>query len=77
MTPQAVAEDARLLKALKKKFKSYTNIGVRVGYPRHTASAAVCNWVRRGIPYKYKVLYPELFMPHIVPSGQAEQSAQK
>lgn len=73
LPPEVIEEDRRNLSALKKKFKTYTNVGVRIGLPRHTASATVCNWARRGIPYKYKVMFPELFMPHLTAGSQDEQ----
>lgn len=77
LPPAVVEEDRRNLLALKRKFKTYTNVGIRIGLPRHTASATVCNWVRRGIPYKYKVMFPELFMPHLMAGSQDAQSSQK
>lgn len=74
---QDLEQDRINLDRLKKQFGSFKNIGLRVGFTEKTANQNITNWYARGIPYRTKVRYPELFMPHIVGQSQDEQSSKK
>ena len=36
----------------------------RLGYAKHGGVQRVHNWITRGIPYRVKVEFPELFLSH-------------
>lgn len=40
-----------------------------IGIEKHGGAQRVQNWLVRGIPYKVKVDFPNLFMPELAQSG--------